>query len=102
MEQTENNISIHELLQEKAKNFYDYLMEIIPESDNKKKISDFETIKKNIYLLIMYIDENNIERNTNMLKSYFGLNDIHDDTKLHEYMKFFLEIKKNMYSSEID
>jgi hypothetical protein len=87
-----------ELLDEKMKNFYDYILELLPE-DQHSKLQSYEKMKENFNMLLVFIHKDNINSNINMFVNYFGLNQLNEiqHKKFTDYMLFFLEVKEQIF-----
>lgn len=92
-----------DLLDEKINNFYNYILEIVP-NEKHNEIAPLEKIKSNIGLLMLFINKDTIEASINKFAQFFGIEHLSGEqyNKIHEYLMFFLHIKEEMNQKEID
>jgi hypothetical protein len=88
------------LLDEKMKNFYDYILELIPKNQHDK-LQSYEKMKENFNMLLVFIHKDSINSNINMFINYFGINQltIEQHKKFTDYMEFFLTIKDKLFEN---
>ena len=94
-------MNYNNLMKEKARNFYDYILEIVPKEKHDKIIS-FDKICDNIYLIFLFINRDNIDKEIDKLAQFYGIPEITNEqhSKIKQYMEFFLDIKNKLFTGD--
>jgi hypothetical protein len=92
-------MNYNDIMKEKAKNFYDYILSIVP-PEKHNTIAPYEKIIDNIYLIFLFINRQNIDNEVIKLKRFYSIEDltIEQENKLKDYINFFLDVKDKLFT----
>jgi hypothetical protein len=93
-------MNYQDLLNEKMKNFYDYILELLSENQHDK-LQSYEKMKENLHMLLVFIHKDTINTNINMFINYFGINQltVEMQNKFTDFRLFFLELKEQIFKN---